>query len=390
MTKVFTKLPSNRLCLVYEFDIPELVVSPSESEHDVAVQKAATATGKVAATSVRATAYIRSNPSISSVQHEPFDPTFHVANGGPAARFEFVYDDKHPKMFVRIVTSLGDTAEMIIDGVLATRIALHTMELLEGNEMSKSIFPEAAPLHYSWRHRVNFFQEIFGTKARVIFAEIHMWIAKRCSFFMDSTLSPSRDVTEVNDAVSLFQFYESMYADQPASYKLYRPELIGFKGFVGLLEEWRREQDMWGFFYLINFSPKVAAGSSSRVQDITSLSARYRGAFVPPGAGPPPFLWELENPRLSRQIFVNNYGRHQHHFQAKPVAYVWDWLEMAAPLKGCGCITINGVFLCWNRGMPSALDESKNPFTRECGEPIATTQNQEWFSKMGPWKPQGQ
>ena len=68
---------------------------------------------------------------------------------------------------------------------------------------------------------------------------------------------------------------------------------------------------------------------------------------------------------------------HKHNFKAKPVAFVWDWLEFPAPLHGAGCMTLNGVFLCWLRGMPSAID--LGDFS-ELGPPVARIkQNEHWF-----------
>jgi hypothetical protein len=67
------------------------------------------------------------------------------------------------------------------------------------------------------------------------------------------------------------------------------------------------------------------------------------------------------------------------------VAYVWDWLEMAAPLRAVGCISLNGTFICWARGTESALED--NPFAKEFGTAVDTThQHDEWFSKMGAWE----
>ena len=112
---------------------------------------------------------------------------------------------------------------------------------------------------------------------------------------------------------------------------------------------WRAAVGFVGYHYLINFAPLVAPGITTRIAHVRSQTDRYAGAFAPPGAAPPPPLWRLNNPWLAKLIFINNYGVHKHNFKATPVAYVWDWLELAAPIAGAGCITINGVFMCWVR-----------------------------------------
>jgi hypothetical protein len=385
-TIVQTKLPANRLCLVYEFDTPARGEATS-SVHNECAKRAAEETGLADPSSVRAKAAVLPNASLALVHHQPFDPVFHVSNGGPAVRFEFFYDLKEAKMIVRIVTSLGDTPEMIVDGVTASRIAFHTIELLEGKEIMKTIFPTHPPLTYGMRQRLNFIKEIGGTQLRIFFANIIFVLGNVFSLLLDRK-SNEEDVIHVNGPLSLLRFYQSEKACEPAAYQIFRPGYNAFKDFLGRVDEWKKSNGLRGYFYLINFSPLVAPGTTNNINDIFSLQARYKGAFIPPGSGPPPPVWNIENPRMSRQVFINNYGRHKHSFQAKPVAFVWDWLEMAAPLHGCGCIEINDTFLCWRRGLPGSLLDQKMFADNKLGEPVAeTTQQTQWFKTMGPWDP---
>ena len=86
--------------------------------------------------------------------------------------------------------------------------------------------------------------------------------------------------------------------------------------------------------------------------------------------------------QMARLIFFNNYGIHTHNFSARPTAFVWDWLELGAHMHGAGCISINGIFLCWVRGMPSTL--RRGNFAAKLGEPVAhISQNVHWFKTMG-------
>ena len=85
---------------------------------------------------------------------------------------------------------------------------------------------------------------------------------------------------------------------------------------------------------------------------------------------------------MSRRLFFNNYGKHKHSFKAVPVAYIWDWLELPAPLSGAGCITINEVFMCFVRGTPAALKQG--PFADKLGAPrYEIAQNGKWFASVG-------
>jgi hypothetical protein len=385
-----TKLPSSRLSLTYTFELPKPMASPSAEAHNAAVKKAAELSGLVAESVVSATASSIKSLTLSNVHELPFSSRFFVHDGGPAVRYEFFYDPDAPTMAVRIVTTLGEEPSMIIGGVLASRIAFYAMELLEGNaELSKGS-PAAregkfAPLNFGLRQQFNFLAEIIpGTLIRILYAYLSMLVDKICG------IPPPADPTLVHDAKSLFRFYECPRADELAALQVYRlqpgasapGDEKSFRKFLRLVDAWRQVRNLAGYFYLINFSPMVAPGVTDNAQDITSLESRYRGALDRPGCGPPPPLWTVSNPQLSRRLFFNNYGIHEHTFSAKPLAYVWDWLEMAAPLHGAGCITLNGVFMGWVRGMPAAL--AQGDFAPWMGEPVArATQNAQWFKCMG-------
>jgi len=386
-----TKLPSSRLSLTYVFELPKFLPNPSPEEHNAAVKKAAQLSGLVAEDVVSATASSMEGVTLSSVHRLPFKESCfsHLQDGGPAARFEFFYDSdssKTPTMAVRIVTSLGEEPSMIIDGVLASRIAFYAMELLDGNNELSTASPGAREgsiptFKFGLRQQINFLCELIpGTLIRIAYAY--------CSMLFDKVFgikAPS-DPTLVHDAKSIFRFYESPRANELAAMHVYRPSNAGsekpFRKFLQVVDAWRNVRGLAGYFYLINFSPLVAPGATSNLQDIITPASRYRNAFDRPGPGPPPPLWTVANPQLSRRLFFNNYGIHTHSFKAKPVAYVWDWLEMAAPLHGAGCITLNGVFMGWLRGMPAALDQGD--FSSWMGEPVArVNQNDQWFKCMG-------
>jgi hypothetical protein len=384
-------LPAPRLCLSFEFELEKPLLNPSTEVHDAACKQAAAMLAKFADTQIEdakdpsaafsARVVSSRDLSLNKVRNYPFDPDFHVADGGPAVRYEFFYDKDLPKMFFRVVTTFGDPTETV-DGVFATRVGLHTMEILQGNEMNKSIFPKHPPFTFGFRHNVNFIQQaVLGGLPFVGYFKMYL-----CIFLEKLRLKAKpQDLTRVNDTASLFRFQDTDQASDPAMYRSFRSGVGSFKPWLNLVEEWRKALGKKSYFYLINFSPRVAPGITTNIHDIGSLEGRYRGAFASPGSPPGDDIWVVQNLMLASMIFINNYGKHQHNFTAKPVAFVWDWLHLANSHVGAGCISINGVFLSWFRGMPSS--HKAVDFAEVLGAPVAETmQNQAWNKTMRPSK----
>ncbi len=381
-----TKPWSTRLSLAFVFDTDAVRKDVDTREHDACAKEAAAKTGLVEPDAVQARATKVDDLSLETIHKLGFDPQFHTPDGGPALRFEFLYDTKSPKMGVRVVTALGEAPEMIIDGVLSSRMALHTMELLEGRELSTES-PAARegkipPYHFGIRQRLNFARVIGGALISVLLAHLSMLLDK----LLGRTLPA--DPTLVTDAKSMYRFAESSSKDDPAHFHVYRaPASLSrpFRAFLALVEAWRLRLGLASYFYLMNFSPLVAPGSTTDVNDLLDVKKRYRGGFASPGAIPPPQAWPVSNAQHASMLVFNNYGVHKHNFSAKPVAFVWDWLELYQPLNGAGAISINGTFMCWVRGLPSALKLSD--IKSVLGAPVAELrQNQKWFSDMGPPK----
>ena len=377
-----TKEPSTRLCLVYEFKT-SACVQASSSDHDAAAKQAARETGIVIESAVRARVVEYPDATLDKVHHMPFDPTFHVANGGPAVRFEFVYG--HTKLLVRIVTSLGDGSQSVVDGVSASRLAFHTLELLDHQTMNlEQRWSPPPPLHFGRRQQWNNFWEMNVAMLLVLGAKIRLLFDALLEMIWGSLVPASFDKSIVNSPYTMFSFYQSDFKDCPAHIQAFSS--LGFKDFLAATQCWSQKLGSTGYFYLLNFSPLVACGVTYNIYDIGNRLLRYRHAFIPAGAGPPPPAFgAILNAFFSRKIVVNNYGVHQHNFSHQPVAFVWDWLEIAAPLHACGCITINGEFLAFARGLPASLETAATIF----GNPVrASSQNTQWFKQMGLWKPE--
>jgi len=293
------KLPSTRLSLTFLFDLPAIVKEPSTEAHDAACKKVAKETGLVPEDAVSAKAAACTDMTLPAVHNADFDPTHHVGTGGPAIRLEFFYDPDWPKMAVRVVTSLGEDKEMIIDGVLASRVVFHTIEVLEGkplamhspaNRKAQGMIP---PFNYGMRQRLNFLYEIPGTLIRMLLAHV--------SLFLDKLLGRSApaDPTVVTDAKSLIRFVQSERANDPAVSQLFcvppSTSEKPFRLFLALVETWRSTLSLAAYFFLLNFSPLVAPAVSADVNDIISPERRYMCAFEKPGPTPPPPLWSVAN-----------------------------------------------------------------------------------------------
>ncbi|KAJ1449922.1 hypothetical protein M885DRAFT_571967 [Pelagophyceae sp. CCMP2097] len=217
-----TKLPSSRLCLTYEFVLSAVLKEPSSAVHDAAVKSAAAQCGLCAPASISARATRLDGCTLANVAGGGFDASFHVADGGPAVRLEFYYDGLAPRLCVRIVTILGEGPASMIDGVTASRLAFHAMEVLEEVEMKRDS-PAARegrvpPFHYGARHRFNFLREVGGALLRTAVAN--------ASLFFDRVLqrAPPKDLTLVHDATTLFRFYASPNRNEPCQFRCYRPD----------------------------------------------------------------------------------------------------------------------------------------------------------------------
>jgi hypothetical protein len=381
-------LPSSRLCLSFEFDIGKPEAKPSAEKLDAACQEAALAVNKMIGAGIPCDAFRAkmvviddddTRLNLQMVHNYPFDRTFHEGTSGQSTvRYEYFYKSTVQKMFLRVVTDLNH-----VDGVYAVRVGLHTMEALFGNEISSSSFPKHPQLPIGTRVLLNFVRQVIvggilagGWAYFVMYTFLILeWLGLK---------KKPLDETKVNNIASLFRFQSTKYASEPASYLAFRSKKSGsFKAFLQVVEEWRRKLGIRGYLYLINFSPLVAPGTTSNIRDIGNLDRRYRGAFTPPTPPPGKDVWVGLNCVLADKFMVNNYGTHQHNFGTgvKPVAFMWDWMHMANTHGSAGCITINGVFLCWFRNMPSSLKELN--CADVLGEPVAeATQNLNWFKTM--------
>ncbi|CAB9526985.1 expressed unknown protein [Seminavis robusta] len=401
-------LPAMRLCLSYAFDLDEVVVNADSKVHNDAVKQAAKVLAEASGIRTEGLAdpslpfearvYQGSNLTVEQIHQAPFDPTFHVANGGPAVRYEFWYDQNpsQPQLLFRVVTSFGTAAETI-DGVMASRVGFTAMEILEGNTPNATVFPKHEPLHFGLSHCLRFVRIVGGTVIRIFLVKIYLAILAQLQLM---GLFISKKAAEggnsdgqglVNGMLRLHEFTQnSDPANDPAMTVVYRPQGMtpkqAFRRYLAIAEQWQRDMQLsTGLYYLMNFSPLIAGGITQNASDLASVTTRYENAFIPTSAPPAPPIWNVLNPLFTTTLFVSNYGVHNHNFAARPTQHVWDWLHLMNHCHGAGCITINGVFVAYFRGLESGHDKLTATTAFGSGPVAKVPANLQWFPTMGLW-----
>ena len=264
---VHIPIPVPRLCLSLEFDIEKSKERPSNERHDAAIKEAARTVDSFInfsqhgvtpdAFSAKVVDGTDIDPdrqlSFASAHNAPFDPKFHVASGGPAIRYEFVYSDRHPndspdkpsKLFLRIVTSFGKPEETI-DGVLATRIGLTALEILQGNEVHPTIFPKHKPVPFGMRQVFNFFyHNILNGLLAIPVGYMQFYL-----FSILEKLGVKKESNDfrVNSSATLLKFHDSKYSLESAKYELFRSDSKdAFKIFISVAEEWTKRLGLKGY-----------------------------------------------------------------------------------------------------------------------------------------------
>jgi hypothetical protein len=272
-------LPAPRLCLTLAFDLVDakvlllLQAADQQQQHDAAVKEAARCLHRsngfmkygvtadaFCARTITVTPHDDDDPPVmdfASVHNLPFDPNFHVASGGPAIRYEFLYDTNTvvtnapvSKMYLRIVTSFGKLEE-VIDGVTAVRIGLTAMEILHGNEPYPTIFPNVPLFRFGVRHAINFLYYVVGMSMLAIpIGYMKMCIDITLEWFGITT---KRDLTKVR-AASLIRFQSTQHKSDAATYQLYKSEVKDvFELYLTYVDEWRKRLHLYGYFCLLNF-----------------------------------------------------------------------------------------------------------------------------------------
>mmetsp|Transcript_27935 Transcript_27935/g.38625 ORF Transcript_27935/g.38625 Transcript_27935/m.38625 type:complete len:370 (-) Transcript_27935:164-1273(-) len=363
-------LPYQRLCLLTEFGLSntENKHAISKVDHGAAAVKACELSALWPSDRVTARSQtFEGELNMKVCQDHPFD-AWYTEDLGHDIHLDFMYSSAGTKLVIRIDVNLAK-----IDGVTAMRIALYTLEILEGATAIHCPEFKKNGVLSKLRVKLNF--------ARM-FTSVLLDLFRAYSWkFLFGRWSSSDAAKQPNSPSTLFQYYAEP-DPQPAVYRTFAPGESKYKNLVSALERWRKQKKAVGFFYLINYAPLVSPGIiyPKSGSDLLSAQKRLNGAYVLPGNPPPPPVWVFDNCLLSRLVLLNNYGKHEHNFKAKATGFKWDWIGMCAPVSGAGAIQINGEFLCWVRGTRHDLDLNQDIFQAEFGPQVSE------MSQITHWK----
>jgi hypothetical protein len=286
----------------------------------------------------------------------PYDGDAWLADPSRQVRLEFIYARGVPQLTVRILNELPSG-----DGVTAVRIALATLEALEGTAVGGG--GEAFKVNPPWR--TTLLQRVWAAGVLLRTAAAAFW-----------PFSPavSAAAAAAPASAAAFRAYYRAPAPPLARFRLFRATAApkdAYKALVGAVQAMHDRAGFRGFFNLINYSPRAAVSIVPRAAMLLDIGARISHSIVAPDFPPAGEPWRVINYMHADTVFVNNYGRHTHSFLSIPRAFVWDWTNMAASIAGVGCISVNGVFLAWTRWTPAGQTAHSELFEAALGAPIA-------------------
>lgn len=353
-------LATSHLQLAFEFDIVNVSNwnDLNKKDHQIAVNEACEAFENLLKNGKKIVC--RSHQKIGTVtikdaQSLPRDDPW-CSDPSHTLVIEFLYSSDHPQLAIRVLVDLS-----VLDGVTGARIALHTVEVLEYGKQTVSsteAFKVNPKFTFGFQHALNFIKRIgFG----------HL------SYFYPSFLNnvSEQEVSCPTNGAGLRAYYAQ---NNPKRAKLLwystnGPAGTNFKKLLVAAQQWKDLVGWAGFFSLINFPPGVSASIVARAEDLTSINLRYANVFVPAGQPPASDIWKILNFVHVYYIFFNNYGRHTIKSNAVATAFTWDWLGMAAPVCGLGCIAINDRLLIWTRWTETGVKTGEKILSSFFGEP---------------------
>jgi hypothetical protein len=361
------------LSLFLEFDLSSVADAAAlrGRDHTAACDAACTASGLRPAGAVVARSSTTTGAAdVAAARALPL-AAWHAAEGKRDLHLDFLYSTSKPQLCVRILVELSKC-----DGVTATRVALHTLEALEGTAVcglvsDASAFKPHEPFTFTPSHALRSLPIAAGAAAAALWARVCAKLAPGAP--------PPDDMAIPHTPAGMLAYYNSQPAPPPARLRCFAPGRLAYPELLAACEAWRVQSRRDGFFVLLNFSPHVVPAVLRRAEDLTApIETRLHGALGPPGHPPAGPAWFMMNALHVGLIFINNYGRHTHTFAAKPTAFMWDWLGMAAPVPGAGVITVNGTTLAWQRGTPADVEASGGIFETALGKSTAEFDQLPW------------
>lgn len=291
-------LATETLALFVEFDVSHVPDwrSLPQLDHQAACVKACNDSGLRPTTAVVARSHVvEGDATILQAQTLPRYTEWHMKKENEI-RVEFLYSSDKPQLCIRILNELpkcdGVTAVRLAAAPilvcasnncrpLQVRVALHTLEALEGNAVaSLEAFKKNPPFRYGLRNFVN--------------ALRYMPRALLASLWPFSPAVSEAEAAAPTTGAGLRAYYA---ADAPelGLFRLYRPKEGSFKAFVSVLGEWKKAAGWEGFFSLQNYSPMAAPGVVKTSEDLLNIDKRLAGIFLPIGCPPGNEPWKVMN-----------------------------------------------------------------------------------------------
>jgi hypothetical protein len=364
------------LALFLEFDLARVADADAlpGRDHAAAVAAACAASGLCSAAAVAvASSTTDGAADVAAARALPLSAWRAAPPSARAVRLDFLYSAAPAparQLCVRVLTELSRC-----DGVTATRLALHVLESLErtplcGAASDASAFKPHPPFTFTPAHALRALPLSLAALAGASWAHVVATLAPLAP--------PPDDVAVPHSPAGMAAYYRTAHPP-PAALRCFAPGRLAYADLLSACDAWRVQSRRDGFFVLLNFSPHVVPAVLRRVEELTApIETRLRGAFAPPGHPPAGGAWFLMNAVHVGLIFINNYGRHTHTFKARPTAFLWDWLGLAAPVPGAGCITVNGVTMAWQRSTPADVGASADIFEGALGKPTAEFEQLPW------------
>ena len=297
------------LCLTLQFDlsaVPDAAAQQHAKDHAAACEAACVASGICAPSEASARAETTHGAAdLAAARALPFD------DEGPArhVRLLFLYSAAAPQLCVRVTVALPH-----LDGVSGLRLALHTLEALEGAAVcAGAAFKTNPSFEYTARHAARTLALAAGTGAAAAWA----WLC--------SPVARPADAAVPRTPAGLYAYYRAP-APPLARFSCYAPRGASpqeaYKMLLAAAQQWHDATGRRGFFNLINLPPHVMPSIVPRAEDMRSMERRYEGVLLPPAPPPMGPAWIIANHvHISGALLV-------------PVSFACFLL---APVVSCSC-----------------------------------------------------
>ena len=289
---------SSTLCLALAFDLSEVAdhTSLRSRDHQATCAAACAASKLISAASVAARAVTTAGEAgLREARELPFDEWHDPA--AHSVRLEFLWSTASPQVSLRVLCELP-----CCDGVTALRVALHTLEALEGQSLCAAApFKRNPPFSFTLRHAARSLPNLLGACGRAAGAWLRQLSCGGSAMVKDRPIRTSSGLLAYYDAPApppgLFRIYATATSD-------------AYKSYISALQLWADLSGTKAFYTLLNFAPGVVASIVPRAEDLMRIERRYAGALVPATQPPNGIKWLVLNHLHISVIFVNNYGRH--------------------------------------------------------------------------------